>query len=178
MARLDAHEEQALAELEAWRAKMAKPPGPMDRAARNMQTAVNNLIPEQVHAAITKVIEGLTRTILTGSDLTGDFVYIRLHGDEVLYVRGYSDVAIGRWAERIAAWSEGGAPADARCIARDASERCAGRDVFCYFDNDAKVMAPRDAQALTRILESAGARIVGAGLQRETNAWIDNDASG
>lgn len=70
MARLDAHEEQALAELEAWRAKIAKPPGPMDRAARNMQAAVNNLIPEQIHAAITKVIEGLTRTILTGSDLT------------------------------------------------------------------------------------------------------------
>ncbi|RYF93844.1 MAG: EcsC family protein [Caulobacteraceae bacterium] len=70
MARLDAHEEQALAELEAWRARRARPPGPMDRAARNMQAAVNNLIPEPIHAAVTKVIEGLTRTILTGSDLT------------------------------------------------------------------------------------------------------------
>ena len=111
-------------------------------------------------------------------DLTADFVYIRLHGDEVLYVSGYSDVALARWAERIAAWSEGGAPADARCIARASSARCAGRDVFCYFDNDAKVMAPRDAQALTGILQSAGARIVKAGTQPETDEWIDNDASG
>lgn len=70
MARLDAHEETALAELEAWREKVLKAPGPMDRAARNMQATVNNLIPEQIHAAVTKVIEGLTRTILTGSDLT------------------------------------------------------------------------------------------------------------
>ena len=111
-------------------------------------------------------------------DVTADFAYIRLHGDEVLYVSGYSDVALGRWAQRIAAWSEGGVPADARCIASRRPARCAGRDVFCYFDNDAKVMAPRDAQALARILESAGARIVDAGMQRETDEWIDNDASG
>jgi len=70
MARLDAHEETAQAELAAWREKVLKPPGPMDRAARNMQQTVNNLIPEGIHAAVTKVIEGLTRTILTSSDLT------------------------------------------------------------------------------------------------------------
>jgi len=70
MARLDAHETQALAELDAWCEKIARPPGPMDRAARNMQVTVNNLIPERVHEAVTKVIETLTRTILTGADVT------------------------------------------------------------------------------------------------------------
>jgi uncharacterized protein YecE (DUF72 family) len=112
-------------------------------------------------------------------DLTADFVYVRLHGDEVLYVSGYSDVALGRWAKRFIAWSEGGAPDDARCISRIPSAPCAGRDVFCYFDNDAKVMAPRDAQAIARILHAAGAPIVApAATTRETDEWIDNDASG
>ena len=40
-------------------------------------------------------------------------------------------------------------------------------------------MAPRDAQALARILEAAGARIVGAGTNDGgADAWIDNDAGG
>ncbi|HEX6794081.1 MAG TPA: DUF72 domain-containing protein [Casimicrobiaceae bacterium] len=112
-------------------------------------------------------------------DLTADFVYIRLHGDEVLYVSGYGDVALDRWARRLIAWSEGGAPDDARCISRHPSASCAGRDVFCYFDNDAKVMAPRDAHALARILRGAGARIVAdAAHDRGANRWIDNDAIG
>jgi uncharacterized protein YecE (DUF72 family) len=92
-------------------------------------------------------------------DLTADFVYARLHGDEVLYVSGYSDVALDAWAARFIAWSEGRAPQDARCISRVAGEPCAGRDVFCYFDNDAKVMAPRDAQAITRMLHEADGKV-------------------
>ena len=93
-------------------------------------------------------------------DVTADFVYARLHGDEVLYVSGYGDVALARWADRFMAWSRGSAPDDPRCISNVAPMTCAGRDVFCYFDNDAKVMAPRDAQSLTRMLGEAGARVV------------------
>jgi uncharacterized protein YecE (DUF72 family) len=101
-------------------------------------------------------------------DLTADFVYARLHGDEVLYVSGYTDDALARWAARFITWSQGGAPGDARCISRVLSSPCARRDVFCYFDNDAKVKAPRDARALTRIIHGAGARIVlPDALQRE-----------
>jgi len=48
---------------------MLKPPGALDRAARGLQGRINRIIPEQVHATVTTVIEGLTRTILTGSDL-------------------------------------------------------------------------------------------------------------
>jgi uncharacterized protein YecE (DUF72 family) len=92
-------------------------------------------------------------------DLTANFVYARLHGDEVLYVSGYSDVALAAWATRFIAWSEGGAPDTARCISRRPPAACAGRDVFCYFDNDAKVMAPRDAQAITRMIQQAGGNI-------------------
>lgn len=35
-----------------------------------MQGRINRMIPERVHAAVTGVIEGVTRTILTGADLT------------------------------------------------------------------------------------------------------------
>lgn len=93
-------------------------------------------------------------------DLTADFVYARLHGDEELYVSGYTDAALARWAERFAIWSAGGAPGNARCISHSRSASCAGRDVFCYFDNDAKVKAPRDARALAHIIHADGARIV------------------
>jgi len=105
-------------------------------------------------------------------DLTADFVYARLHGDEVLYVSGYGDVALDAWASRFIAWSEGGAPDDARCISRTPSVPCAGRDVFCYFDNDAKVMAPRDAQAIARIIHAAGGNVR---LPRSTTG--DDDGS-
>ena len=112
-------------------------------------------------------------------DLTADFVYARLHGDEVLYVSGYTDAALARWAERFIAWSEGSAPGDTRCISRFPSAPCAGRDVFCYFDNDAKVKAPRDAQALgghhpcgRRANRHAGC------ISNGGNEWIGNDATG
>lgn len=80
-------------------------------------------------------------------DMTADFVYIRLHGDAELYVSGYSTSALDWWAQRIACWGRGGEPEDARRIT-GASNSGKGRDAYCYFDNDAKVHAPFDAQAL------------------------------
>lgn len=80
-------------------------------------------------------------------DLTADFVYIRLHGAEELYASGYSDSMLDWWADRIRAWSSGKEPADARRILGSATKR-AGRDIYVYFDNDAKVKAPFDAMGL------------------------------
>jgi len=81
-------------------------------------------------------------------DVTADFMYIRLHGDKVLYASGYSDRALDLWAERIRAWSTGGERAGGRKICERAPARRASRDVYCYFDNDAKVKAPFDAARL------------------------------
>ena len=81
-------------------------------------------------------------------DVTSDFMYLRLHGEKQLYAGGYSDAALERWAERIAAWSAGSQPADARLIGSGAAPRRACRDVYCYFDNDVKVRAPYDARRL------------------------------
>ncbi|WP_166206546.1 DUF72 domain-containing protein [Cognatiluteimonas telluris] len=80
-------------------------------------------------------------------DVTADFVYVRLHGDAQLYVSGYAGAALDRWATRITAWSQGAELAGARRIGGAARKR-GGRDVYCYFDNDAKVHAPFDALAL------------------------------
>jgi uncharacterized protein YecE (DUF72 family) len=63
-------------------------------------------------------------------DVTADFVYVRLHGDAELYVSGYTSEAVEAWATRIRRW------------------RARRRDVYVYFDNDAKVHAPFDAMAL------------------------------
>jgi uncharacterized protein YecE (DUF72 family) len=81
-------------------------------------------------------------------DLTADFVYLRLHGDEELYASGYSDAALDRWAERIDAWRRGTQLADARLASSVAAPPRQRRDVYCYFDNDVKVHAPYDAAHL------------------------------
>jgi uncharacterized protein YecE (DUF72 family) len=83
-------------------------------------------------------------------DITSDLMYIRLHGDEKLYASGYDQPAIERWSQRVAAWSRGAEPADARRVG--GTSQSEPRDVFCYFDNDVKVMAPRDARALMQRL--------------------------
>jgi len=86
-------------------------------------------------------------------DLTADFVYVRLHGAEELYVSGYGDSALDWWGRRILAWSHGGEPADATRLSPPAALRDQ-RDVYVYFDNDAKVRAPFDALALAERIQS------------------------
>jgi uncharacterized protein YecE (DUF72 family) len=82
-------------------------------------------------------------------DLTADFVYLRLHGSEELYASGYSDEALDWWAARIKLWARGLQPNDARLVAPDMTPpQRSERDVFIYFDNDAKVRAPVDAHSL------------------------------
>ena len=87
-------------------------------------------------------------------DITADFVYMRLHGDKTLYQSGYSDRALARWADKIAAWHAGKEPRDVQKISRAKAPTSKPREVFCYFDNtDVKLRAPVDAQALMRKLE-------------------------
>jgi uncharacterized protein YecE (DUF72 family) len=72
-------------------------------------------------------------------DVTADFMYVRLHGDQELYTSGYTPRALDAWAESLRGWS------------------AAGLDCFVYFDNDAKGYAPHDAMALIeRLRPDAG----------------------
>ena len=86
-------------------------------------------------------------------DVTADFMYLRLHGDEELYASGYTEAALVRWADRIRAWSNGGAPPDAHIVGAVGRRRARSRDVYCYFDNDVKVRAPFDADRLMQNLQ-------------------------
>jgi uncharacterized protein YecE (DUF72 family) len=84
-------------------------------------------------------------------DVTGDFMYLRLHGDRELYASGYTEAALDRWAQRIRAWSRGREPQDAQRVAGRAKATSA-REIYCYFDNDIKVRAPFDADRLMQKL--------------------------
>jgi uncharacterized protein YecE (DUF72 family) len=68
------------------------------------------------------------------TEITADFVYVRLHGPSAPYAGLYDPVSLSSWAETIDIW--------------DAE----GRDVFCYFDNDARGFAARNAGELARVL--------------------------
>ncbi len=63
-------------------------------------------------------------------EVTAEFIYVRLHGDQELYASGYTDEALDRWAAELRGQLD------------------AGLDVFAYFDNDMKVRAPYDAMGL------------------------------
>lgn len=69
--------------------------------------------------------------------VTASFVYVRLHGADELYESGYTKRQLRRWAERVSTWCK------------------EGRDVYVYFDNDARVRAPFDARCLRSILDGA-----------------------
>ncbi|PXX90797.1 DUF72 domain-containing protein [Marinobacter vulgaris] len=67
---------------------------------------------------------------------TADFVYVRLHGpEERAYTGSYDGRTLAGFAQRFVNWER------------------EGKDVFCYFDNDDKACAPRDAQ---RLLDAVG----------------------
>ena len=86
-------------------------------------------------------------------DVTAGFVYMRLHGDKVLYASGYMDSALSGWARRIRAWMKGSQPRDAsNRVSRQPPSLRKTRDVYCYFDNDSKVKAPGDAIKLRNML--------------------------
>ncbi|PWB97199.1 DUF72 domain-containing protein [Salinibacterium hongtaonis] len=79
---------------------------------------------------------------------TASFVYVRLHGAEELYASGYTDEQLNDWASRIAGWRDGTSVVDGT-----------PRDVYVYFDNDARGHAPHDAVALAqRVGDSRASR--------------------
>ena len=83
-------------------------------------------------------------------DVTADFVYCRLHGSEQLYASGYDSDAIEQWTRRVVQWSRGGEVSDGKRASGTKARKRSSRDVYVYFDNDAKVRAPFDAMALQK----------------------------
>ncbi len=79
---------------------------------------------------VATVIADSAGTWPTFDQVTADLVYLRMHGYGELYAGGYPPEALDAMAERMRGW------------------RADGLDVVAYFDNDAKVHAPRDAISL------------------------------
>lgn len=92
-------------------------------------------------------------------DVTTDFVYCRLHGSEQLYASGYEDAELETWAERVVTWARGGEVVNGRRVMPPRKRQVKPRNVFLYFDNDAKVRAPFDAHNLrdrvSKLLDSS-----------------------
>lgn len=94
---------------------------------------------------IAVVVADTAGTFPVIDERTADFTYVRLHGDTMLYVSGYSDAALSRWAERVRTWNARG-------------------DVYVYFDNTAEVRAPFDAAALRAAMSERAALSVVADI--------------
>lgn len=79
-----------------------------------------------------------------------EHVYVRLHGSTALYASGYTPAELDGWAARIEGWASGAGTPDEL-----------PRDVYVYFDNDARGFAPHDAVALAARCRERG--LSGAG---------------
>jgi uncharacterized protein YecE (DUF72 family) len=71
---------------------------------------------------------------LTPKTVTTDFVYIRLHGPDGAYKGQYDAGTLSGWAGALHTWTD------------------QGKSVYCYFDNDDKGYAARDALKLQDML--------------------------
>lgn len=68
--------------------------------------------------------------------VTGDRVYVRLHGPEHAYSGSYTKAMLQAWADRLQAW------------------QVQGRDVLVFFDNDQGGQAVRDARRLRELVSA------------------------
>jgi uncharacterized protein YecE (DUF72 family) len=66
--------------------------------------------------------------------VTSDYVYLRLHGGEVLYGSDYSDKELKQWVERIRFWEK------------------KKKTVWVYFNNDAYGFAVKNALSLKKLM--------------------------
>lgn len=97
------------------------------------------------HHGVSLVVADTAGTWPEVLEVTSDVVYVRLHGASELYASGYPDEELRTWAARCTRW-------------RDGTGTEPGRDVYVYFDNDAKVHAPTDAMRLAHLLGPGGTR--------------------
>ncbi len=66
--------------------------------------------------------------------ITGDFIYIRMHGGKILYGSNYSKKELKQWGEKIKKWLK------------------KKLDVYIYFNNDVQGFAVKNAKLLKKIL--------------------------
>jgi uncharacterized protein YecE (DUF72 family) len=71
--------------------------------------------------------------------VTSSFIYIRMHGPrEEAYKGAYEEPTLIEYTEKFINWHK------------------EGKTIYCYFDNDEKANAPKDAQRLNHLLKNKG----------------------
>jgi len=64
------YDQQAFKELSRWQRRMKRRPSLLNKLSGKVQSRINNVIPEQVHAAITTAIKQMTRAMIFGAGIT------------------------------------------------------------------------------------------------------------
>ena len=85
-------------------------------------------------------------------DLTADFVYMRMHGQKKGQIKGYTKKEIKEIAQRVEDLRSGKTPKDLQTHSSIKPKK-KKRDVFVYFDNDAKAYSPKNAMELSELLD-------------------------
>jgi uncharacterized protein YecE (DUF72 family) len=85
-------------------------------------------------------------------DVTADFIYGRMHGQEEKFKKGYTKETLSWFAKRVESWMSGKQPKDAMCVV-DKGPATKKRDAFIYFDTEEKIYAPHDALNFTKLLK-------------------------
>lgn len=84
-------------------------------------------------------------------EIPADFVYCRLHGHDEVFPNGYEDKDLKLWKKRIQAWQKGMGSSEGTPIYKGNDQH--GRDVWVFFDNDQKALAPQNAMSLIQMME-------------------------
>jgi uncharacterized protein YecE (DUF72 family) len=87
-------------------------------------------------------------------DLTSDFVYARMHGQDKMFKKGYTQEVLSWWANRVLMWRSGRQADDAKCVSH-VKPKPIQRDVYCYFDTEEKFYAPQDAINFAKTLKKS-----------------------
>lgn len=67
---MDEYQKTAAEELKSWKKSMQRKQPLLGMLARQLQTRINRVIPEKVHAAITEAIKQMTRAVCFGAEFT------------------------------------------------------------------------------------------------------------
>lgn len=67
---MDFYEQQVLAELVTWQRQMRRKPSLLNSMSKSVQTKLNSLIPEKVHAGLTAAIREMVKGVLFGAKIT------------------------------------------------------------------------------------------------------------
>ncbi|TVY11815.1 EcsC family protein [Paenibacillus cremeus] len=66
--RLTVYEQQVAKALIRWEKELLKPPGLLEKTSKAVQSRINNVIPDKVHATITATVKGIVQTALFSMD--------------------------------------------------------------------------------------------------------------